>query len=143
MTCPPLDRLCNQGGPLTAELPDAKEFAGLRQKALSHLQDAERRDLSLDSQFVLAYNAAHALCNAALRRAGYRARHRYVVFQAVPHTLGLDADVVRFLSKCHELRNLGEYEGDLNVTERVVEDLILACRKVARALDTLPPPSSS
>jgi hypothetical protein len=40
----------------------------------------------------------------------------------VPHTLGLDADVVRFLSKCHELRNLGEYEGDLNVTERVVED---------------------
>jgi len=36
-------------------------------------------------------------------------------------------------------RNLGEYEGDLNVDERLVEDLIVACRSVAEKLDLLAP----
>ncbi len=138
MTCPPLDRLCTQGGPLTPEPPDTREFGGLRQKALARLRDAGHDELSLESKFDLAYNAAHGLCNAALRHAGYRARHRYIVFQVVPHTLGLGPETVRFLSKCHELRNLGEYEGDLNVTERLVEDLLVTCRTVARALEMLP-----
>jgi len=44
-------------------------------------------------------------------------------------------DVWRVLSKCHDVRNLAEYEGDLNVDERLVLDLIEACRKVSMALD--------
>jgi hypothetical protein len=134
----PFDNLCGPTGPLAAEPPDAKEFAGLRQRALSVLHDAQRTDLGLESRFDLAYNAAHALCNAALRHAGYRARQRYIVFQALPHTLGLGPDHVRFLAKCHELRNLGVYEGDLNVTERLAADLLVACRQLADALDRLP-----
>lgn len=43
------------------------------------------------------------------------------------------------LAKCHDIRNLGEYEGDLNVDERIVADLIAACRKVAAALEALLP----
>ncbi|WP_200872675.1 hypothetical protein [Polycyclovorans algicola] len=43
------------------------------------------------------------------------------------------------LTKCHDLRNLGEYEGDLNIDERLVHDLIAACRVVAARLETLPP----
>jgi len=43
------------------------------------------------------------------------------------------------LSKCHDLRNLGEYEGDLNVDDRIVADLIDACQAVAATLDVLPP----
>jgi hypothetical protein len=35
-------------------------------------------------------------------------------------------------------RNLGEYEGDLNVDERIVADLITACRAVAASIDALP-----
>ena len=35
------------------------------------------------------------------------------------------------LSKCHDIRNLAEYEGDLNVDERLVTDLIAACNTVA------------
>jgi len=35
------------------------------------------------------------------------------------------------------VRNLGEYEGDLNVDERIVTDLITACKAVATALDKL------
>ena len=43
------------------------------------------------------------------------------------------------LAKCHEVRNRGGYEGDLYVDERLLADLIQACKAVAAALDKLPP----
>jgi hypothetical protein len=76
---------------------------------------------------------------AALRWHGYRSTNRYIVFQALPHTLGLGPEVWRVLDKCHSVRNLGEYEGDLNIDERLVADLITACRTVAAKLDLLAP----
>jgi hypothetical protein len=42
------------------------------------------------------------------------------------------------LAKCHELRNQGEYEGLLDIDERLVKDLIAACRKLAGKLGALP-----
>lgn len=137
-----LDNLCGPGKPLAAEPPDAKEFAGLKRSGLARLADVETATLSLESRFDLAYNATHALCLAALRWHGYRAGNRYIVFQALPHTLGLGPEVWRVLAKCHEIRNLGEYEGDLNVDERIVTDLLGACRLVRDKLDTLPPPAA-
>lgn len=134
----PLDKLCGIGKPLAAEPPDAKEFAGLRQSGVHRLSDAKNAGISLEGRFDLAYNAAHALCLAALRHKGYRAQTRYIVFQVLPYTLGLGPEVHRLLSKCHEVRNLGEYEGDLNVTERLVTDLIAATEQVAQAVDRLP-----
>lgn len=136
------ENLAGPGKPLRAEPPDAKEFAGLRDMGLAKLADARRRGLSLASQFDLAYNAAHALCLAALRRQGWRSSNRYIVFQLLPQTLGLGPEVWRVLAKCHEVRNLSEYEGMLDVTERLVTDLIGACENVAdkvRALDPPPP----
>ncbi len=135
----PLENLCGPGQPLRKEAPDAKEFAGLERSGLRRLADAEKQANSLESRFDLAYNAAHALCLAALRRAGYRAANRYIVFQALPHTLGVGAEVWRVLARCHELRNRGEYEGDLYVDERLVTDLINACKLVATMLHKLPP----
>ena len=135
-----LDNLCGHNKPLAAEPPDAVEFAGLKRSGLLRLQDAGNAGLSLEGRFDLAYNAAHALSLAALRWHGYRAGNRYIVFQVLPHTLGLGAEVWRVLAKCHEVRNLGEYEGDLNVDERIVSDLITACKAVATALEKLPPP---
>lgn len=64
----------------------------------------------------------------------YRSGNRYVVFQALPHTLGLGPEVWRILAKCHERRNLGEYEGSLNINERLVVDLIDAAKCVFKAL---------
>lgn len=61
------------------------------------------------------------------------------MFQLLPHTLGLGPAVWRVLSKCHDVRNLGEYEGDLNIDERLVTDLITACREVAAAVERLTP----
>jgi hypothetical protein len=103
------------------------------------LTDSAKHSNSLESRFDLAYNAAHSLCLAALRWHGYRSTNRYIVFQALPHTLGLGPEVWRVLDKCHSVRNLGEYEGDLNVDERLVADLIAACRSVAAKLDLLAP----
>lgn len=137
----PLENLAGPGKSLRQEPPDAEEYLGLVRSGRVRLTDAERPGNALESRFDLAYNAAHALCLAALRRSGYRATNRYVVFQALPHTLGLGPDVWRVLAKCHDVRNRGEYEGDLHVDERLVGDLIGACRAVLTALDRLSPPA--
>jgi len=132
------ENLCGPGKPLRAEPPDPAEFSGLVRSALARLADVERSTLSLESRFDLAYNAAHALCLAALRHHGYRSGNRYIVFQLLPHTLGLGPEVWRVLSKCHEVRNLGEYEGDLNIDDRLVADLVLACKAVVAKVQALP-----
>lgn len=133
-----LDNLAGPTGPLRKEAPDATEFAGLVRSAEVRLTDAQNVDNSLESRFDLAYNAAHAYCLAALRRAGFRSQNRYVVFQALPHTLQLGPEVWRVLAKCHQIRNQSEYEGDLNVDERLVTDLIMASKAVAKAIARLP-----
>ena len=135
----PLENLSGPGQPLRPEAPDANEFENLKRSGLTRLTDAQNRSNSLESRFDLAYNAAHALCLAALRHAGYRAANRYIVFQVVPHTLGLGPEVWRVLARCHELRNRGEYEGDLYADARLVTDLIAAGKAVATALNRLPP----
>ena len=129
-----LDNLCGPGKPLKAETPDVNEIAGLLRTGVARLNDARNATLAMESRFDLAYNAAHALCLAALRRLGYRPGNRYIVFQVLPHTLGLGPEVWRVLDKCHNARNLGEYEGLLDVDERLVKDLITATQAVADAL---------
>lgn len=131
----PLENLAGTGKSLLAEAPDAAEFAGLLRSGRARLTDARNAALSLESRFDLAYNAAHALCLAALRRHGFRARHRYIVFQVLPHTLGLGPEVWRVLAKAHDLRNLAEYEGHVDVEERLVVDVVAACERVLAALD--------
>jgi hypothetical protein len=134
----PLEGLATPGGPLQREAPDAKEFTGLLKSGERRLADAQRLENSLESRFDLAYNAAHALCLAALRRAGYRSSKRYIVFQALPHTLGLGPEVWRVLDRAHSERNRSEYEGDLSVDERLLGELIKACEAVLDALRRLP-----
>lgn len=133
-TTNPLENLSRPGGSLKPELPDAAEIAGLLRTGRARLADAGNTTLALESRFDLAYNAAHALCLAALRAKGYRASNRYIVFQALPHTLGLGPEVWRVLDLCHNKRNLGEYEGLLEVDGRLVKDLIAAAQRVADAL---------
>ena len=131
----PLENLAGTGKALLAEAPDAVEVAGLLRSGRARLTDARNAALSLESRFDLAYNAAHALCLAALRRHGLRARHRYIVFQVLPHTLGLGPEVWRVLAKAHDLRNLAEYEGHVDADARLVVDVVAACERVLAALD--------
>ena len=131
---PALENLCGPGKQLKAEAPDDAEIAGLLRTGIARLHDAQNATLALESRFDLAYNAAHSLCLAALRRSGYRSTNRYIVFQVLPHTLGLGPEVWRVLDKCHNTRNLGEYEGMLDVDERIVTDLIRATDAVSQAI---------
>ena len=131
----PLEARSGPGKSLKAEPPDAQEFAGLQRSGLARLRDASNATLSLEGRFDLAYNAAHALCLAALRLKGYRPANRYIVFQVLPHTLGLGPEVWRVLAKCHDVRNVGEYQGDLNIDDRLLADLLTAARAVAGALE--------
>jgi hypothetical protein len=135
----PLENLAGAGQTLRIEPPDAKEFAALRRSGLTRLADAVKETNALESRFDLAYNAGHSLCLAALRHAGFRPTNRYIVFQVLPHTLGVGPEVWRVLARCHDVRNRAEYEGDLYVDERLLADLIAACKTVAAALDKLPP----
>jgi hypothetical protein len=135
----PLERLATVGKGLSQEPPDAEEFAGLRRSGLARLDDAANASVSLEGRFDLVYNAAHALSLAALRHHGFRPAHRYIVFQVLPHTLGVGPEVWRVLAKGHEIRNLGEYEGQVSVDERLVTDMVDATRKVAQKLAALPP----
>jgi hypothetical protein len=73
----PLERLAGPGKSLAAEPPDAKEFAGLKRSGMARLKDAGNASNSLEGRFDLVYNAAHALCLAALRYHGFRAGNRY------------------------------------------------------------------
>lgn len=130
-----LEKLTGAGKPLASEPANAAELEGLVRSAQARLRDARRADLSLESRFDLAYNAAHALCLAALRCLGYRAHHRYIVFQVLPHTLGLGPEVWRVLAKCHEVRNLGEYEGTLEIDENIVTSLVEATVVVSKKLE--------
>lgn len=137
-----LESLCKPGGSLKREAPDHNEYDGLVRTALARLNDAGNGANALESRFDLAYSAAHALRLAALRRLGCRAEKCYIVFQVLPHTLGLGPDAWRLLDKCHEKGNLGEYEGFLDVSETLVAELITAAHRVASALAPLPLPAA-
>ncbi len=132
-----LENLCGPNKPLHHELPDEKEFVGLLRSGEARLKDASKTGLALESRFDLAYNAAHAISLAALRRLGYRAANRYIVFQVLEHTLGMQPSVWRVLAKAHELRNLSEYEGIVRLNESLVRDLIIATDDVLIALKKL------
>jgi hypothetical protein len=71
---------------LNREPPNQVEFDGMVLAATTKLQDVKLQGLSSDSQFSLAYGAAHALALAALRWHGYRSDKRYIVFQCLQHT---------------------------------------------------------
>ena len=124
-------------GKLKREPPGERELDGLRKSAETRLTDAERRDLSYDSRFDLAYAAAHALALYALRHMGYRSENRYLVFQALAHTTDLPVACRRVLAKAHERRNAIEYQGFIERDERLLGELIDATRSLRGIVDRL------
>lgn len=119
------------------------EFRGLLESGSIRLQDAQNSELALESRFDLAYNASHSIALAALRYRGFRADSRYIVFQVLPHTLGLPPEVWRGFALAHERRNRSEDEGLLNLDERLVADVIEAAKQVQEELRALLLPKES
>lgn len=136
MTSPNLDNLVKIKK-LKPEPPDQKEFDGLVRSAEVRLKDVENASLSIEGRFDLTYNAAHALALAALRWHGYRSDNRYLVFQCLPHTLGMDNAVMQILDKCHHARNRLEYQGEFDITESMLAALVDGVRTLQAKVQAL------
>ena len=119
---------------LKAEVATEEEITGLLRSGTVRLADAKNESLSAESRFDLAYNAAHALSLAALRRAGYRSENRHLVFQCTQHTLDLASELWRVLDQAHRKRNLAEYEGDIDVDDQPLEALIRVADMISNRL---------
>ncbi|NOU23334.1 MAG: hypothetical protein HOO93_16415 [Methyloglobulus sp.] len=115
---------------LNREPPNQAEFDGMVLAATTKLKDVMLQGLSTDSQFALAYGAAHALALAALRWHGYRSDKRYIVFQCLQHTLGLENAKWRVLDQCHRRRNLAEYEGHLEIDAQLLKELTVLANEL-------------
>lgn len=126
-------------GKLKREPCTQKEFDGLLRSGRTRLDDSRTASLSPESRFDLAYNASHALALAALRWHGYRSDNRYIVFQCLPHTLGLGPEVWRVLALCHERRNRAEYEGILDLDRQLEADLEQAAELLLKRVSALGP----
>jgi len=124
---------------LKTEPPDQDEFDGMVAAAEIKLQDIKLQGLSQSSQFALAYGAAHALSLAALRWHGYRSDSRYLVFQCLQHTLNVEPAKWRVLDKCHNLRNIAEYEGHLEITPQLLEELISITKELLESVEAMGP----
>jgi len=136
MTKRELDNLVRIGQ-LKPEPPAKAELEGLLRSGSRRLADAERTELSLESRFDLAYNAAHALALAALRATGYRSESRYLVFQCLQHTIDLPNEQWRVLDQAHRKRNLAEYEGEMDVDEQLVGAMLRVAREVEQRVAKL------
>jgi hypothetical protein len=116
------------------------EFDGMVRSARTHLTDAQNESIDTDSQFDLAYGAAHRLASAALRQQGYRSEDRITVFQTLVHTVGADKADVQIFLRAHNERNLAEYEGRTEIDERLLAELIRCTKKLEAAVAKMDPP---
>ena len=123
-----------------AKIGQIKQEPSARSEIETHLQSGRDRlhdacapGISLSGKFLLGYSAAYAFSLAALRKQGYRPANRYIVFQCLPHTLAVGAEVWRVLAEAHDVRNGFEYEGSDEVTEDLCEQVV----RCAKTLDKL------
>ncbi len=124
-------------GQLKIEPMNELEFSGLLRSGEARLNDAGNASLTAESRFDLAYNAAHSLALAALRWHGYRPGNRYLVFQVLPHTTGVGPEVWRILAKCHDCRNIAEYEGYFEIDEQLLNELLIATKILLKCVLSL------
>jgi hypothetical protein len=117
------------------------EFDGMVRSARTHLADAQNESIDTDSQFDLAYGAAHRLALAALRQRGYRSEDRITVFQTLVHTVNSDNADIQIFLKAHNERNLAEYEGRTEINAQLLADLIRCTKKLEADVAKLNPPT--
>jgi hypothetical protein len=124
-------------GKLKVDPSTDDEVMGLIQRGLVKIEDYKHPDLSIETRFDIIYGAAHALCLAALKSAGYRSESRYIVFQCAQHTIGLEPEYWRVMSDAHRQRNVAEYEGHIEVNEQLLEALVRVVDIVAERVQEL------
>ena len=101
------------------------------------LQDAKVEGLSEEGKFSMLYGAAHSISLAAMRWHGYRSDNRYLVFQCLQHTIGLDRIKWRVLDQCHKVRKLAEYEGRLEIAPQLIKELLEITEELVTLVEAL------
>lgn len=119
---------------LKKEPGNQKEFEGLIESGRARLADSKTASLSIDGKFSLVYDAAHAFSLAALRWHGFRPDKRYIVFQALQHTLGLEPKFWRVLDQAHQMRNSVEYEGRFEADQKMLSEIVAITEMVQAAV---------
>lgn len=93
------------------------------------LADARVEALSNEGRLAASYDSLLRLATIALRAAGYRTSpeqpgHHAITLQALPLTLGTNADLTTQLDIFRRKRNLAAYEGDDSVSDRDLAELL-------------------
>ncbi|CAM2173275.1 hypothetical protein [Burkholderia orbicola] len=129
-----LDNLVRIGKlkPLPANRGEFEHLLGLARTLLDTVTSSS--GMATESQFILAYDAAHAASRAALRAHGYRSDDRYLVFQCLEHTIGWPTEKWRVLDTCHRRRNAAEYEGNIDLPASLTAELV---RLTAELIETV------
>ena len=95
-------------------VPSRDEVSNLLSAAGRNAVDATAAGLSVDRQFMLAYESALGLGMAAFAAAGYRTRsagHHAIVIAALPLLLGTELSrTADYLDDCRKLRHVLAYE---------------------------------
>lgn len=136
MTLEALDNLVKTGK-LKTEPPDQNEFNGLLDAARFQLQDSQLANLTEHSRFSLADFLWHMA--QPTHRHGYRSENRYMGFQCLQYTVGMETAKWHVLDKCHKQRNLAEYEGHLDITPQLLQELIAVTEEALEAVEALGP----
>jgi hypothetical protein len=124
-------------GQLKNEPPNAAEIQRLLAQAKNRVKDASLKGQSEEGRFIAAYDAAHSAALAAMRWHGYRSDKRFVVFQALEHTLGWSASHWRVFDLAHKKRNLSLYEGFLEFSEADMAALVKATARLLEDAEKL------
>ncbi|RQR49173.1 hypothetical protein DIE18_36895 [Burkholderia sp. Bp9125] len=129
-----LDNLARIGKlkPFPANRGEFEHLLGLARTLLDTVTSSN--GMATESQFILAYDAAHAASRAALRAHGYRSDDRYLVFQCLEHTIGWPTEKWRVLDTCHRRRNAAEYEGNIDLPASLTTELV---RLTAELIETV------
>jgi hypothetical protein len=68
---------------------------------------------------------------------GYRSDSRYLVFQCLEQTLGLETVKWRVLDRRHKQRNFAEYEGYLEIAPQLLKELIEITEELLQRVESL------
>jgi hypothetical protein len=116
-------------GKLHRHAPQRDEIQRLLRGLERNLADAQVKALSDEGRFAAAYDALLRIATIALRSSGYRTSvdqpgHHAITLQALPLTLGIDADLTIQLDAFRRKRNRAAYEGDDSVSATEVDELL-------------------
>ena len=124
------------------------------QKALHKLGLDRPIDLALhlplryedETRFDCAYTTIRAVADIGLHLKGFRTStskpgHHQTAIQCLEHTLGYAPIQWQLFAQAHTKRNLAEYEGDLDVSDGFISELIAHAADLIAAARALSGPS--